>query len=181
MNILSKHWYSGTVLNEVFVFKSQTNGVLLCQLDVIKQWPSRLGNDTFITREICGTHSLGRFWLGIPSQKTGFPDYWTPAVNAKEEFFHSSACTTICSWTWIKSTTRERNAKSRQVCSAPMRIQWESRWRGPSPGNLPGWWATLSIPVVYWTSASRQRPALTEDWTAPGRFLCSLLQRQSKT
>lgn len=36
-------------------------------------------------------HFLGRFWLGIPSQKTGFPDYWRPAENAKEKLFHTSA------------------------------------------------------------------------------------------
>lgn len=76
--------------------------------------------------------------------------------------------------------TRAQNAKSRQVYSAPIRIQWESRWRGLSLGNLPGWWATLLIPVVYWTSASQQRPALTEDWTAPGRFLYSLLQSKDR-
>lgn len=80
----------------------------------------------------------------------------------------------------IQNKTRWKNVKSRLVYSAPIRIQWESRWRGLSQGNLPGWWATPLIPAVYWTSASQQRRVLTEDWTAPGRFLYSLLESEDR-
>lgn len=97
----------------------QNKSVLLCQLNVIKCWWFRLGcvgMTHFIPRKKRGTHSLGKFWLGIPFQIPGFPDYWMPAESIKEIHLtvafalNQKLQRTMCWWLGKENNTRAQDA-----------------------------------------------------------------------
>lgn len=187
MIILSHHWYCAQS-SMIYLDSNWTYSVLLWQLNVIKHWQYRLGYDSFTARKKI---VLLTFWenFGLKSlpKKQVFQ-----IIEGLQKVLRKNSFTLVLSKQSDKNkllrkkrTKKPQNKhktkqKKRLLYWAPNRIQWGNRWRGLSRGNLQGWWATLMTPVVYWTSACQQRPALTEDWKAPGRFLCWLLQSKKR-